>query len=295
MTEQREQSPTVIDTQRRYIAGQLARQCSADMVQINHVTGVMQNLYSLRLDQNGVALPVGKTELARLGVMLYQTLYSGEPLKIVSATCPDYSYHQTQDGYVYDFQDVGDGEGLTGKTLLAHQRLFREALVSAGVPEEKIEYTMLVADVEADDGDIRASMEIEESEFKARIGRTRDKLATHLESPHRVGLLSSYVTSQDTELAHRLLSDIKEQRLVSIALGRGDLYRRWFRRGQGVGVENFTMQRTREDVLKYIAFGCAARRQGAIVLESTAPEITSLYNVGNDLPIVPLVQIKSKY
>ena len=248
------------------------------------------------LRESGIELPEAKGEIIRLG----ELVAGGKVLHIVAPTCPDYSYRQTGTGSVYDFKTLGDGVGLALGKVLTRIPTVISALTQSQFPTAGIKQTVLLADVEADDPEIRRSVGLDREEFMAKVNGSVEAARTALtelplgEAKKRVGMLSNFINDEDKERAKRALAQVSDGRLQSIAISRCDLYERWFKSGSG-DFMSFAMNRALEDIRKYLEFGMAARRQGVIILEGTAPEITTLYNIGNELPPSPVIRIGGTY
>ena len=287
----------------------MRRKFKAGQPQTEEVISSLEHLYGLGLEGKGINLPVNKGQRARLAEMIYRERFRGEPLLVVSPVCPDYSYHldYSSKQYIYDFKKLNGGVSLNASSLLQKEPELVEALGAYGVG--KINYLMVMADVEADDPEILASVNLGRNEFlrkvglsaQAILGETDEGLGTGVE----VEMMSVFFEAEDYVRAEAALSQVSASTIAGIAQDRAALYSRWFGSGNDIlELNELCRRRAKLDLGKYLIFGMAARRSNVLVLEATAPKIAGLYNFGDGrvaaadlppLPPTPVVMIENDY
>lgn len=268
---------------------------------------ILTRLYKFGLEGKRIRLPSSGGEVTQLERKIEEGLSKGGSLSIVSPTCPDYSSHINRGQREYDFESLGTGLGLAGETLLEAVVVLKGALDGCGI--NRIDYTIIMADVEADDPEILQRVGLDKREFLSRLRISNQALQ---EEQLRRGLLprasmmSNFLAPEDQIRAEVAISMIKLRRIEAIATARVNLYARWFKPDTIDELNLLARSRAKVDILKYLTFGMAARRLGVIVLETTAPQIAGLYNFGDgrvrrdgvDLPPLlptPVIMIEKEY
>jgi hypothetical protein len=265
---------------------------------------IINNLYRMNLESEGIILPNNKVGRKSLRTAFSESFKFGKQVQIVSPVCPDYSFNKDEkDRYVYNFKELNGGIGLNAATVLIKSKLLLPAIKQCGV--SNIEHQLLIADVEADDPLILASVGLDRDQFISKVGQSKSIIQQRSDNEVSVGILSEFIKPEDKERALFALLNIKETRIEAIAINRASLYRRWFGKlpsAQNIDFFEFAKLRAQADVLKYLEFGYAARREGVIILEATAAKIASLYNYGDGyikekglsaVPPAPVIMIEN--
>lgn len=268
-----------------------------------NVIADLEKLYSLGLENEGIELPANREQRGQLARMIYCERFKNKPLTIVCPACPDYSFHQDFTGrYVYDFKKLNDGISLNASLLLEKAPILTAGLLDCKVRNTR--YLVALADIEANDQEILNSVSLEKEEFLARVKKSAERIAGRLVNYGDVGMMGDLLQEEDFFRASTTLSRLKGETIRGIALGRHSLYSRWFQGKGRSAVNGLYEDRTKEDIRKYLTFGFAAKRNGFIILEATAPQIAGLYNFGDGwvpeanlppLPPIPVVMIETEY
>lgn len=295
---------------RRHVGRHLFRISGGEKAESEEVLHSLEQLYACGLEAAAIKLPTSRVQIARLGELIFQARFQGQSFPLVSPACPDYSHHvdPLTGKDVYDFRSLGESMGLNTSLLLRKAAVLMGALGKCST--ENVSYSVYLADVEADDPEILASVGLKRGEFLRRVETSREVIKSRaterLERTTKVGMMSSFLKEEDYSRAEATLPCIKRSTIDDIAISRLNLYSRWFR-SEGRSILEFNelcKRRAKEDVRKYLTFGSAARREGVVVLEATAPEISALYNFGDGrvpeanlphLPSAPIIMIETEY
>ncbi len=260
----------------------------------------LRALYSLRLEDDGVLLPISGNEMGGIAHMLVTGF------KTVLPTCLDYSYINLSDGSKkYTFENIGGGVSANAATLLNKSLVLYKALAEVHAPIVKGQ--MLVADTEAYDQIYQEMTGLNERQVLERAESTRNRIAYSVESGLlSIGLMSQFVNDDHMEYAIKQARQIPESTKASMGVGRSSLYGTMYERYRKMkglidrprvsDYHNFVIDRVDADLQRYIALGVAARGKRMAIVDATAPEIARYYNIGADrLPVTPYIRIVDKY
>ena len=253
-------------------------------------------LYRLGLEDEDILLPIAYPQICALAGLLANGFESVLP------TCLDYSYVTNFDGRKrYTFEGVGAGVSANAFTLLEKAPALYRGIAEVGFRLSN--GVMLVSDVEATDGVYQSVTGLDEGQIRENAGLSRDAIG--FVASMAVGLMSEYVSDDDIDFGKRQAGKIGESAKVAIGFKR-PLYQTLFHRCILVGeIQNtghpfqyhqFMVDRVEADLQRYIALGAACRRRGIAIVDATAPEITTYYNVGADeYPVTPYIRIVDEY
>ena len=125
----------------------------------------------------GCKMEIPKFKMAQQLARVISASSGGDPLTLVGAFCPDYTYEKTNDPhlpYRYTFEGVGDGVG-----LVAQQFVRIVPAISAFFRERGIEHRIVlgIGDFEADSEEVLRQVGLSRAEFLCRCQCSLDKFA----------------------------------------------------------------------------------------------------------------------
>lgn len=163
---------------------------------------------------------------------------TGEPLTVVSAVCPDYSYDLTADGKPrYTFTHVGDQPGLAGTKLINTDEALTAFSAAAGVT---VEHQLFGGEFEYISFNRNAGSSSAREVFLDKVNRQLQTIGNQLTAPASVGSFFELCGTeqgwhdQHADILQRLRagdygqSGLNHEQMKEIFEARRPLYSKWF-------------------------------------------------------------------
>ena len=210
---------------------------------------------------------------AAIARTIAQSLSSGNKLSIFAPSCPDYKH----DGSTYTFGELGSGVSLLGTCQIEFAEKFLPILDIHGIPYD---YTVLTADIEAEDDTMLVKNMVTKAEAIERIKETIKETAEYINgllmpqngsTIRSTGFLEEFEEFLDLQRKHETLilqlqstSAPFRKSLERVHEGRLNLYARLFPEATQTELLSL-MPRTIRTMAQYAALGNLAREQNAII------------------------------
>lgn len=284
------------------VVGALQRGLQLSLEDSLSIVERLRVLYRLGLEDADVLLPIAYPQICQMGRLLSIGFRSVLP------TCLDYSYVVGRNGRKrYTFESIGSGVSANAQTLLEKTPVLFQAIREAGA--ELVEAAILVSDVEAADEIYQVISGLDEVLIREQGRGTVEAIRVEISNEIgmlSVGLMSEMVDLEDKYFGEEKAAEIKTTAKQAIGSSRRSLYETMFDRSIEVGrilesghpfeFHDFLISRVTADLQRYISFGAACRRRGAAIVDATAPEVATYYNIGAGVyPVTPYIRIIDDY
>lgn len=233
---------------------QIARQLGYVPERSNGIPEQVERLVSL----SGAGC-YSRARLLKLGTALVRT----QPAHILAPCCPDYSHS----GGRYNFQNLGGGV-----SLLATRHIDFLKRVAVVLPTARV--TFLMADLEAEDADIRAAVRKERAEFQQLVEQSLHATRTAIQpSGWNAEMMTTFIPDlamREKEIATWIHgNDGFRNRITTEAISRKEMYFRIKSRYHAGEME----QRTIRTAAQYVALGRYAAEHGMVICNHTTTNL----------------------
>jgi len=191
-------------------------------------------------------------------------MIDGGIVHIYSPGCADYSYGI--DG-TPDLETVYAGTGKTNEIILKSASTLINFFLKRGI---RVEYGLVLADVEAEDGFRQEKMKISEAEFVSRVSESKLSATTDMDSRfNEIGILGHPLLTSGVYLMRRdgFYTAVDDQK--------------WLK-GKHLGPSDFDEAMdaiAKRYMIEFFTFGENMRRRKAIILSIDDPIMGHLYGV----------------
>jgi len=217
-------------------------------------------------------------------------MIDGGIVHIYSPGCADYSYGI--DG-TPDLETVYAGTGKTNEIILKSASTLINFFLKRGI---RVEYGLVLADVEAEDGFRQEKMKISEAEFVSRVSESKLSATTDMDSRfNEIGILGhplltsgvylmrrdGFYTAVDETVGEGKVANLTPSQIRGNALTRRYLYQKWLK-GKHLGPSDFDEAMdaiAKRYMIEFFTFGENMRRRKAIILSIDDPIMGHLYGV----------------